>query len=186
MDGVVVALCVELCDISEETDCVVLVIFKVVESVDLVTVVDCRLGIVDVSVETAVVVFLWIVVVGDVVVCFCGFCVELGGNVVVLFGSGVGVVVLCVVMIVSLLVVAVGFSVTVVFSLGFIVENVVSCSVVLASLLGSAVVNVVSFSVVLVLSLDSMVVDVMDCSVVFAFVLGCSVIFVSCFCPGVV
>lgn len=78
LDGVVVALCVELCDISEVTDCLVLVIFKVVESVDLVAVVDCSLGIVDVLVETAVVVFIWIVVVGDVVVGFCGFCVELG------------------------------------------------------------------------------------------------------------
>lgn len=72
------------------------------------------LGIEDVLAEAAVVVFISVVVGGDVVG-FCGFCVELGGNVVVFFGSGVGVVVLCVVMIVPLLVVAVGFSVTVAF-----------------------------------------------------------------------
>lgn len=161
------------------------------------------LGIEDVLTETAVVVCISVVVGGDVVVRFCGFCVELGGN-VVLFGSGVSEVVLCVVMIVPLLVVAVGFSVTVVFSLGFTVVNVVLCSVDLASVLGSVVVNVVSFSVVLVsllgsavvnvvscsvvsvLFLDLTVVDGIDCSVVFAFVLGCSIVSVSCFGPGVV
>lgn len=73
------------------------------------------LGIEDVLTETAVVVCISVVVGGVVLVGFCGFCVELGGNVVVLFGVGVSMVVLCVVIIVPLLVVAVGFSETVVF-----------------------------------------------------------------------
>lgn len=91
------------------------------------------LDIEDVLAGAAVVVFTSVVVGDDAEVGFCGFCVELGGKVVVPFGSVfaslLGSAVVNVVM----------FSVVFDLSLDFTVADVVDCSVGLAFVLGCSV-----------------------------------------------
>lgn len=88
--------------------------------------VDSKLHIKDVLAGAAVVVFTSVVVGDDAIVGFCGFCVELGGKVVVPFGSVFAS------LLGSAVVNVVRFSVVFDLSLDFTVADVVDCSVVLA------------------------------------------------------